>query len=169
MILEILKLPDPRLKVVSSEVIPENEKEEELQKFIDDLIETMYHSPGGIGIASPQVGIHKRIIVVDARPNKKTTLNHGLVVLINPVIIYHEGNTIIREGCMSIPDYTGNVERSTKIVVRGYDRHFKEVEIETEGMEAIVFQHEIDHLNGILFVDRIKNPHTDLFRRKKYL
>jgi peptide deformylase len=92
-----------------------------------------------------------------------------LVVLINPVIIYSEGTVVVREGCMSIPDYTGNVERSYKIIVKGFDREFKEIEIETEGMESVVFQHEIDHLNGILFVDRIKNPSTDLFLRKKYL
>ncbi len=168
-ILEVLKVPNPLLKIVSSEVASEEVDKEEFQKFIDDLIETMYNSPGGIGIASPQVGVHKRIIVVDARNNKKTTVNHGLVVLINPVITYREGNIIVREGCMSIPDYTGNVERNTKIVVKGFDRSFNELEIETEGMEAVVFQHEIDHLNGLLFVDRVKNPLTDIFRRKKYL
>ncbi len=167
--LEIIKFPDNRLKIVSSEVIPEYEKEEELQSFIDDLIETMYNAPGGIGISAPQVGVHKRIIVVDARYHKKTTVSHGLVVLINPEIVYTEGSVIVREGCMSIPDYTGNVERNNKIVVRGLDRYFKEIEIETEGMEAVVFQHEIDHLNGTLFIDRIKNPSTDLFLRKKYL
>ncbi len=168
MVLEILKIPDPRLKIVSEEVKPE-ENNEDLQKFIDDLVETMYNSPGGIGISAPQVGLHKRIIVVDARPNKKTTINHGLIVMINPVIVFSEEDIIIREGCMSIPDYTGNIERKNKIVVKGFDRDFKEITIETEGMEAVVFQHEIDHLNGILFIDRIKNPHTDLFRRKKYL
>lgn len=168
MVLEILKIPDPRLKIVSEEVKPE-ENNKDLQKFIDDLVETMYNSPGGIGISAPQVGLHKRIIVVDARPNKKTTINHGLIVMINPVIVFSEEDIIIREGCMSIPDYTGNIERKNKIVVKGFDRNFKEITIETEGMEAVVFQHEIDHLNGILFIDRIKNPHTDLFRRKKYL
>lgn len=166
---EVIKFPDERLKIISSEVDFEKDKEEFLQKFIDELVETMYSSPGGIGIASPQVGVHKRIIVVDARPNKKTTVNHGLVVLINPRIEYFEGNILIREGCMSVPDYTGNVERAYRVLVKGFDRSFKEVEIETEGMEAVVFQHEIDHLNGILFIDRIKNPTTDLFRRKKYL
>ncbi|MCX8029583.1 MAG: peptide deformylase [Brevinematales bacterium] len=169
MILEIIKFPDPRLKIVSQEVIPEKENEEELQKFIDNLVETMYNAPGGIGISSPQVGVHKRIIVVDARKNKKTTVNHGLIVMINPVIIYSEGNILIREGCMSIPDYTGNVERKSKIFIRGLDRNFKDIDIETEGMEAVVFQHEIDHLDGKLFLDRIKNFHTDLFRRRKYL
>ncbi|MEN2997657.1 MAG: peptide deformylase [Brevinematia bacterium] len=169
MILNVLKIPDPRLKEIASEVSPEEQNEEELQKFIDDLIETMYNCPGGIGISSPQVGVPKRIIVVDARNNKKTTLTHGLIVLINPKITYSEGKVIVREGCISIPDYTGNVERSAKIVVRGLDRQFRETEIETEGMEAVVIQHEIDHLDGILFIDRIKNLHTDLFRRKKYL
>ncbi|MGC8964739.1 MAG: peptide deformylase [Brevinematia bacterium] len=169
MVLEVIKFPDDRLKIVSEEVNFEDENEEKLQKFMDDLIETMYSSPGGIGIASPQVGVSKRIIVVDARPNKKTTINHGLVVLINPKIEHLEGNILIREGCMSVPDYTGNVERAFKVLVKGFNRNFKEIEIETEGMEAVVFQHEIDHLNGILFLDRIKNPAVDLFRRKKYL
>lgn len=168
MILEVLKIPDPRLKIISEEVKPEDDTEE-LQKFIDNLIETMYNSPGGIGISAPQVGLSKRIIVVDARPNKKTTINHGLIVMINPVIVASEGELLIREGCMSIPDYTGNIERKNKIIVKGFDRNFNEITIETEGMEAVVFQHEIDHLDGILFIDRIKNPHTDLFRRKKYL
>jgi peptide deformylase len=167
--LEIIKFPDERLKVVSSEVIKENENEAALQTLIDDLIETMYSAPGGIGISSPQVAVSKRIIVVDASHHKKTTISHGLVVLINPVIVYNDGFIVVREGCMSVPDYTGNVERSYRVVVRGLDRNFKEIEIETEGMEAVVFQHEIDHLNGILFIDRIKNPATDLFRRKKYL
>ena len=169
MVLEVLRIPDQRLKVVSKEVDLEKENEEEIVKFIDDLIETMYKFPGSIGISSPQVGVHKRIIVVDARPNKKTTVSHGLVVMINPVITFSEDLVVVREGCMSIPDYTGNVERCKRIVVKGIDRNFKEIEIETEGMEAVVFQHEIDHLNGILFIDRIKNPHTDLFKRKKYL
>ncbi|MCS7298356.1 MAG: peptide deformylase [Spirochaetia bacterium] len=169
MILEVIKFPDSRLKMLSKEVKFDEENEEEIQNFIDNLIETMYNAPGGIGISSPQVGVHKRIIVVDARPNKKTTVSHGLVVMINPVIVYSEGNIIVREGCMSIPDYTGNVERKEKIVVKGFDRNFKEIQIETEGMEAVVFQHEIDHLDGILFIDRIKDPQTDLFRRKKYL
>ncbi|MFN4245966.1 MAG: peptide deformylase [Brevinematia bacterium] len=169
MVLKVLRIPDQRLKVVSENVELDKENEEDLLKFIDDLIETMYNFPGSIGISSPQVGVHKRIIVVDARSNKKTTVNHGLIVMINPVIVYSEDKVIVREGCMSIPDYTGNVERSRKIVVRGFDKNFREIEIETEGMEAIVFQHEIDHLDGILFLDRIKNPHTDVFRRKKYL
>lgn len=168
MVLEVLKIPDPRLKIISEEVKPEDNNEE-FQKFIDDLIETMYNFPGGIGISAPQVGLNKRIIVVDARPHKKTTINHGLVVMINPIIVFSDENILIREGCMSIPDYTGNVERKNKIVVKGFDRYFKEITIETEGMEAVVFQHEIDHLDGILFIDRIKNPHTDLFRRKRYL
>lgn len=169
MILNVIKLPDPRLKVVSKEVFPDGEDESSLQRFIDDLIETMYSSPGGVGIASPQVGVPKRIIVVDSRGNRRTTVSHGLVVLINPVIVYSEGRIVVREGCMSIPDYTGNVERYARIVVRGLDRTFKEVEIETEGMEGVILQHEIDHLDGVLFIDRIRNPHTDLFRRKKYL
>ncbi len=162
---EILKYPDPRLKEVSH---PVEWVTEEISNLIDDLIETMYSSPGGVGIAAPQVGEQKRIIVFDVSKHKKANSHHGLTVIINPTILSRRGRQVVREGCMSVPDYTGNVERATWILVEGLDRFGNQTVIEAEGFEAVVIQHEIDHLDGILFLDRITSVKGNLFRRKVY-
>ncbi len=140
-----------------------------LQEFIDQLFETMYHHPRCVGIAANQVGKPWRLFVADASRIDKPGTRHGKVVVINPWIVQREGVYLSREGCLSVPDFTGNVARSTAVVVHGKDRGGNVLELKADGFEAIVFQHEIDHLDGQLFLDRVASLDADVFRRKKYL
>ncbi len=164
--LTIITYPDERLKTPSLEVVSFDKS---LESFIEDLIYTMKTSPGCVGIASPQVGVHKRIIVVDISnsKHKENKLSHGLMVLINPEIIQHDGELVVREGCLSVPDYTGNVKRHYWIRVRSLDQRGNLVEFDTEGFEAVVIQHEIDHLDGKVFIERLVSP-KELFKRQVY-
>ncbi len=164
--LEVITYPDERLKIPSLEVV---EFDRRLEGFVQDLIYTMKTSPGCVGIASPQVGVHKRLIVVDTSnsKHKENKVSHGLMVLINPRIVQAEGELIVREGCLSVPDYTGNVKRFYWIKVQAQDIRGEAVELETEGFEAVVIQHEIDHLDGKVFLERLVSP-KELFRRKVY-
>ncbi|MHB1705402.1 MAG: peptide deformylase, partial [Acidithiobacillus sp.] len=135
--------------------------------FVDDLMETMRAGPGGVGIAAPQVGRLQRIVVVDVRPKLGDDC-HGLMVLVNPELIAWEGVAVGREGCMSVPDFTGNVIRAEQIRVQAQDIHGKDRLYECAGFEARAVQHEMDHLDGLLFLDRLVSRKTDLFRRKVY-
>lgn len=136
--------------------------------LVDDLLDTMRASPACVGLAAPQIGVPARAIVVDASQHPKTTVSHGLVVLFDPVIVEFGGREVGREGCMSVPDLTANVARATHLVVEGVDPGGKEVVVATEGFEARVFQHEIDHLDGLLILDRVASPSTDIFKRRVY-
>ena len=162
-LLEILTVPDPRLKQESN---PVEHFDEELRAFILDLEETMRASPGGVGIAAPQVARFQRIVLLDLTSKPKVK-NHGRLVLINPEITQWEGMAKGREGCMSVPDYTGNVIRAEKIALTAYDEYGDLQQFECEGFEARAVQHEVDHLDGILFIDRLVSRRTDLFERKK--
>jgi peptide deformylase len=166
-ILPILKFPDPLLQQKSA---PVARVTPELSTVIGDLLDTMRASPGGVGISAPQVGVLKRIVAVDVSASKRGAQveNHGLLVLVNPEILAKGGRQIVREGCMSIPDYTANIERAQWILVDALDREGKQVILESVGFEAVAIQHEVDHLDGILFLDRVASLKTDLFRRKKY-
>jgi peptide deformylase len=163
-LLEILTIPDPRLKQESAPVEHFNE---ELRAFILDLEETMRASPGGVGIAAPQVGRFQRIVILDLSSKPKIK-QHGRLVLINPEITHWEGMAKGREGCMSVPDYTGNVIRAEKIKFTAFDEYGQQHDYETEGFEARAVQHEVDHLDGILFIDRLVSRRTELFQRKTY-
>jgi peptide deformylase len=163
-ILEILKVPDPRLKQASDKVTV---FDDELRQFVQDLEETMRAGPGGVGIAAPQVGRFQRIVIVDVSSRPKTP-NHGCMVLVNPEITSWEGLKLGREGCMSVPDYTGNVIRATQIELTARDIDGNELNYSCEGFEARAVQHEVDHLDGLLFLDRLVSKRNDLFRRKKY-
>ncbi len=165
-ILPILKFPDPLLKERSAPVAADAEA----SSLIDDLLETMRASPGGVGIAAPQVGVLKRIIVVDVSAHRRggQEENHGLLVLVNPEVLARGGKQLVREGCMSVPDYTANVQRAQWVLVDALDRHGKQLIVEAIGFEAVAIQHEMDHLDGILFLDRVVSVKTDLFRRKTY-
>jgi peptide deformylase len=163
-LLEILTIPDPRLK---QESVPVERFDEELRAFILDLEETMRASPGGVGIAAPQVGRFQRIVILDLSSKPKIK-QHGRLVLINPEITHWEGMAKGREGCMSVPDYTGNVIRAEKIKFTAFDEYGQQHDYETEGFEARAVQHEVDHLDGILFIDRLVSRRTDLFQRKTY-
>jgi peptide deformylase len=119
-------------------------------------------------VAAPQIGVCSRVAVVDVSSSKLGRDNHhGLLEMINPEILESEGCKTSREGCMSVPDYTGNVRRAESVVVRFFDRTGQRRVIRASGFEAIALQHEIDHLDGFLFLDRISSLKTDLFRRKK--
>lgn len=163
-VLEILTLPDPRLKQISD---PVETFDQALRDFVSDLEETRLAGPAAVGIAAPQVGVFKRIVIVDVSTRPKTP-NHGHLILINPEILHWEGYALGREGCLSVPDYTGNVIRATHIRLRAQDLDGVERTYEMEGFEARAVQHEIDHLDGLLFVDRVVSRRTDLYRRKVY-
>ncbi len=135
-------------------------------QVIRHSIDTLKVQPGGIGIAAPQIGYSVRIAVVDV---SKKDRHKKRLILINPEIIKGAGETVGREGCMSVPDYTGNVKRMPWVHIRWRDPQFILREMETEGIEAICIQHEIDHLNGFLFLDRVTSLTKDVFRRKMYL
>lgn len=143
-LLKIREIGDPVLRSKAKEIDEVNKKTNDL---IDNMFETMYEEDG-VGLAAPQVGMLKRIAVVDIREGNK-------VVLINPEIIEEEGKAIMEEGCLSIPGETGDVIRAEKIKVKSLDREGSQIEFEAEGFEARAIQHEIDHLNGVLFVDKI--------------
>src|SRR4030066_1744589 len=163
----ILKFPAPRLKEKSA---PVTGVTAEVSAFIDDLLETMRASPGCVGIAAPQVGMASRIIVVDVSRHRRGGQegNHGLLVLVNPEIRAMGGKQLGREGCMSVPDYTANVQRAQWVLVDALSREGKQVILEAIGFEAVAIQHEVDHLDGALFLDRVSSIKTDLFRRKRH-
>ena len=164
-ILEILTLPDDALKQVSE---PVAEFDDALRDFIADLEETRANGPAAVGIAAPQVGYFKRVVILDCSGTRKPVPNHGHLILVNPEITHWEGYEMGREGCLSVPDYTGNVIRATRIKLTANDPDGKPLEFDMEGYEARAAQHEIDHLDGMLFVDRVVSRRTDLFKRKVY-
>src|SRR3989304_2522448 len=141
--LPILKFPDPRRKEKSA---PVTGVTAEVSAFIDDLLETMRTSPGCVGIAAPQVGMPSRIIVVNVSAHRRggQEANHGLLVLVNPEILAMGGKQLVREGCMSVPDYTANVERAQWVLVDALDREGKQVILEAIGFEAGATPHAVD-------------------------
>ena len=160
-VLDILVYPDPRLKEISK---PVTQFDDPLRSFILDLEETMRAGPGGVGIAAPQVGRLERIVIVDVSGKPKIK-HHGRLVLINPEIILKEGSAVGREGCLSVPEYTGNVIRAKFITLRAQDEFGKSCEFQMERYEARAVQHEMDHLDGLLLLDRLVSR-RDLFRRQ---
>ena len=162
--LDILTYPNARLKQSSAPVV---EFDAALRDFIDALEQTRLAAPGCVGIAAPQVDCLKRIVIVDVSGKKKIA-SHGYMVLINPEITAWEGFAVGREGCLSVPDYTGNVVRAENITLEALDRDGNAVKYDCEGFEARAVQHEIDHLDGLLFLDRLVSRRNDLFRRKLY-
>ncbi|MGB9668052.1 MAG: peptide deformylase [Thermosulfidibacteraceae bacterium] len=158
-ILKIRVWPDEVLKKKAKEV---TEIGGEIVKLSQDMLETMYNSRG-IGLAATQVGVLKRIIVIDTNypEDQKNPL-----ILINPVIVESEGEEIMEEGCLSLPGITTEVKRAYRILVKGFDLDGRELEIEATGLNARVIQHEIDHLNGKLFIDRIGKVRRELLKKK---
>jgi peptide deformylase len=163
-ILEIRKYPDAALSQLASPVKNING---ETANIVNDMLETMYAAPG-VGLAAPQVGISIRVIVLDVdheNPRKQ------VFKLINPVITRAEGQVIWEEGCLSVVDFTAEVKRAAQVEVVAFDQDEKEIKIAADGLLAIALQHEIDHLDGKLFIDRISRLKRDLYsrRRKKIL
>lgn len=160
---DVVKLPAPVLKQRAEEVGPAADED-----LAQDLIDTMRASPACVGLAAPQIGVARRAFALDVTSHPKTTSCHGLVVMFDPVIVEARGREVGREGCMSVPDLTANVRRDTEIVVRGLGLGGQDLTVATEGFEARAFQHEIDHLEGLLILDRVDSLATDVFRRKVY-
>ncbi|MCF6363043.1 MAG: peptide deformylase [Gammaproteobacteria bacterium] len=166
--MDILKYPDERLKRESQPVVVFDDA---LRAFVVDLEETLRAGSGGVGIAAPQVGCFDRIVIVDIsamRKLPKGSSSSGRMLLINPEITEWEGMVMGREGCMSVPDYTGNVIRAESIRFTAFDEFGEQREYTCEGFEARAVQHEVDHLDGLLFLDRLVSRRSDLFRRKVY-
>jgi len=164
-ILPILTYPDPRLKRTAEAV---TDFGSDLVVLLADLAETMAAGPGGVGIAAPQVDRCVRICLVDCSKSRKPCANHGLLELINPEIVEWSGMEVGREGCMSLPDFTANVVRATEVVCQYQDREGNEQVVHAEGFEARALQHELDHLDGMLFIDRVVSKKRDVFPRKRY-
>ncbi|OEU62277.1 MAG: peptide deformylase [Desulfuromonadales bacterium C00003094] len=161
---DILYYPDSRLKTACEPVAKLNQASDDL---VQDLLDTMIASGHSVGVAAPQIGISLRVVVVDVSKSKLgRDNNHGQLVMINPEVLEQSGQKIMREGCMSVPDYTGNVARAEEILVQFTDRGGNLQVIRASGFEAVAIQHELDHLDGFLFLDRVSSLKTDLFRRK---
>jgi peptide deformylase len=163
-LLEILKYPDPRLSKVAR---PVSNVTDATVQLISDMLETMYAAPG-VGLAATQVGVLQRIVVLDVDHENPRT---NVYKLVNPVITHSEGQLVWEEGCLSVVDFTAEVRRAEHVQVVALDEHGKERTIEAEGLLAVALQHEIDHLDGKLFIDRISRLKRDLYtrRRKKML
>jgi peptide deformylase len=153
----ILEFPDPRLR---KKALPVARVDDELRRLIDDMFETMYEAPG-IGLAATQVDVHQRLLVADVSTEKNEP--H---VLINPEILEKDGVAITEEGCLSVPGYYEEVERANHIRVRFLDRGGRPVECEFEGLLAVCVQHEVDHLNGRLFVDYLSEAKRQRIRKR---
>ena len=166
MALAIRKFPDPILKHPTQ---PIERVDANVRKLIERMAATMCSHPRCVGLAAPQVGSDLRIAVMDSSRNPKITESRGLIILINPQVTVAEGSVLQREGCLSIPDFTANVQRAARVKVRAYDQDGRLQDFWLEDFEAIIAQHEIDHLDGKLFLDRVANLKTDVFRRKTYL
>jgi peptide deformylase len=158
-----LVYPDERLKQRSVAVTA---FDAELRRFLIDFEATMRASPGCVALAAPQVGRLQRIAIVDVS-GRSNAPNNGCLVLVNPEIVLREGEALAREGCLSVPDYTGNVARASRVRIRARDGVGAERVYDCEGFEARAVQHEIDHLDGLLFLDRLVSQ-RDLFRRRVY-
>ena len=159
MLRKILTYPSPQLKKLAEEVTNIDGRVHDLAR---DMVETMYAAPG-VGLAAPQVGVAERVIVVDVdaeNPGKQ------LFQLVNPVIAERDGSIVWEEGCLSVVDYTAEVRRSARVLIKAWTADEKAIEIEAEGLLAVALQHEIDHLDGKLFIDRLSALKRDLYKRK---
>ena len=156
-LLKILEFPDPRLRTKATPVAEVND---EIRTLIDNLLETMYAAPG-IGLAATQVDVHQRVLVTDVSEDKSQPL-----ALVNPEILSKDGVEVMEEGCLSVPGYYEKVERVDSIVVRFLDRDGNEQTLETDGLLAVCIQHEIDHLDGKLFVDYLSQLKRQRIRKR---
>ena len=165
-LLDVLQFPDPRLRRRSE---PIEKVTDELRQLAADMLETMYDEPG-IGLAAPQVGMPVRLVVVDTDWTDEDA-ERAPLVLVNPEIVEREGKIVWNEGCLSVPDYNADVERAERVVLRATDLDGNPIEEEAHGLRAVCFQHELDHLDGFLFIDRISRLKRDLYvqKRKKAL
>lgn len=163
---EVVRAPAPVLSGAGADVDP---TDPEVVRLAADLVATMRVSPGCVGLAAPQVGVGVKVFCVDVSEHPKTRENHATFVLCNARVVSGSRNEKAREGCMSVPDFTGDVKRPSRIVVRGQlPGTGEDVELEAEAFEARALQHEIDHCDGLLFLDRAAGAHA-VYARKTYL
>jgi len=160
---EVLRVPHPALKRPAAPI----DDRDEIARIATDLLDTMAAAPRCVGIAAPQIGEEVRMAVVDVTGHPKARSCAGLLVLVNPVVTVQEGAKLGREGCLSIPDFTADVRRATHVVVEAHDRDGAPVPLESDAFEARCLLHEIDHLDGILFLDRVESA-SAVFRRRDY-
>lgn len=153
----ILHFPDPRLRQVA---LPVEAVDDEIRQLVDDMAETMYDAPG-IGLAATQVNVHRRVIVIDVSREQKE-----LQVLINPEVIEKQGEETMEEGCLSVPGVYESVSRAEKVKVRALDRNGQPFELEADGLLAVCIQHEIDHLDGKVFVDYLSRLKQQRIEKK---
>ena len=159
---EIKTYPDPVLRAKTKRV---EAIDEQIQRLIEDMAETMYAAPG-VGLAANQIGVPLQLAVIDISVSEEPQKKRQLVVLINPEMVSMEGAVVSEEGCLSVPDFSEKVKRAARVKVRAQDRTGKAFELEAEGLMAKALQHEIDRLNGIVFIDRLSALKRSIFRRK---
>jgi peptide deformylase len=159
----VIAIPHPLLSRVADEIGSAS------QELAGDLVDTMYGSPACVGLAAPQIEVGLRAFVVDVSKHRAMAgkISNGLIVLFDPIVSCSGDREVAREGCMSVPDFTCDVERYTNISVTGIGLDGKKCHIEAEGFEARAIQHEVDHLDGLLILDRVTGPHG-IFQRKVY-
>ena len=155
--LQILEYPDPRLR---KQAVPVETVDKDVRRLVEDMFETMYAAPG-IGLAATQVDTHKRVLVLDVSEGKDNPQ-----CFINPVILEQEGSEICEEGCLSVPEFTANVERAEKIKVRALDRRGVSFQLDADGLLAVCIQHEMDHLEGKLFIDYLSELKRQRLKKK---
>jgi peptide deformylase len=160
MIRTILSYPEPSLRIPSK---PVEQLNGETTSWIDDMVQTMYAAPG-VGLAAPQIGLNQRIIVLDVGDEEER--GKHLVRIVNPVITASEGEIVWEEGCLSVIDLKSEVKRAARVQVKGHDPDEKEISIEAEGLLAVALQHEIDHLDGKLFIDRISRLKREIYAKR---
>ena len=164
-VLKILTIPDPLLYKPCEKIALIND---DLRKFAKNLLDTMHSYKNCVGLAAPQAGSNFRMIVVNVGLSPKPHHNNGEMILVNPVLKLSGERKTGREGCLSVPDMTGNVSRAAEVELEALNMEGNIIKLSTTGFEAVVLQHEIDHLDGILFLDRVVSLKTDIFRRKTY-
>ena len=159
-ILEIYEYPHPLLRQPAEPIVDFGKQ---LQKQIDDLVDTLYDNRGAVGLAATQVGLPLRLFVMDLHPQQPES---QLKILANPTIVRSSRWKVAREGCLSFPEYLANVKRAKRLTVSGCDRYGEPFEWDLEGFESVVVQHELDHLDGVLMIDRIRSISKDLRLRQ---
>ncbi len=159
-LLPILEFPDPRLRTKAAPLTPEQVGDPAFQRLVDDMFETMYEAPG-IGLAASQVDVHQRFMVIDVSEEKNRPL-----VFVNPEILERAGEQVYQEGCLSVPNIFADVTRANEILVKALDRNGQPFELRVDGLLAVCIQHEMDHLEGKLFVDYLSPLKREMVRKK---
>jgi len=159
-LLPILEFPDPRLRTKAAPLTPEQVADPAFQRLVDDMFETMYEAPG-IGLAASQVDVHQRFMVIDVSEEKNRPL-----VFVNPEILERAGEQVYQEGCLSVPNIFADVTRANEITVKALDRNGQPFEMHVDGLLAVCIQHEMDHLEGKLFVDYLSPLKREMVRKK---